>query len=139
MVQLIIGAKGKGKTTYLLDLVGKNLDKTTGNCVYVDNSQKHMYDLNNKVRLVNSGEYSIKNKYEFMGFICGIASSDNDLEYVYIDNLMVQASMGVEDLEGALLRMDELGRLFDINFVVTASALEEDITEAVKPFVFKAL
>lgn len=139
MVQLIIGAKGKGKTTYLLDLVDSNLDKSTGNCVYIDNSQKHMYDLSNKVRLINSSEFSLKNKYEFMGFICGICSSDNDLEYIYIDNLCVQSSMGVDELEGVALRMDEIGKLFDINFVATVSATEDQITDAVKPFLFKVL
>ncbi len=139
MVQLIIGAKGKGKTTYLLDVVSNNLDKSTGNCVYIDNSQKHMYDLSNKIRLINSSEYSLKNKYEFMGFICGIASADNDLEYIYIDNLCVQASMAVDELEGIVLRMDEIGKLFDINFVATVSATEDQITETVKPFLFKSL
>ncbi|MCR4841777.1 MAG: twitching motility protein PilT [Eubacterium sp.] len=139
MVQLVIGAKGKGKTTFLLETVGKNLDKATGNSVYVDNSQKHMYDLSNKVRLINSGEYSLKNKYEFIGFLCGIASQDNDLEYVYIDNLMVQANMGIDDLEGTILRLNELGDLFDINFVVTASATEDQIVDSIKKFVTTSL
>ena len=135
MVQLIVGAKGKGKTTYLLDAVEKNLDKATGNSVFIDKSQKHMYDLSNKVRLINSTDYKIANKYEFMGFICGICSQDNDLEFVYIDNLMLQASMDVEDLEGAINRLNELGEIFDINFVATASATEDQITEKIKQLV----
>ncbi len=135
MVQLIVGEKGKGKTTTLLELVEKNLEKSTGSSVYVDKSQKHMYDLNNKVRLINSTEYSLKNKYEFMGFICGIVSQDNDLEYVYFDNFMVLANMSIDDLEGAVLRLNEIGEMFDINFVATVSANPDMISDSIKQYV----
>ena len=135
MVQLIIGEKGKGKTTKLLEIVEQNLQKATGNCVYVDKSQKHMYDLNNKVRLVNSTEYSLKNKYEFMGFICGIISQDHDIEYVYFDNFMILANMGVADLEGSVMRLNEISEIFDVNFVATVSVTEDMIPNSISQYV----
>ena len=51
MVQLIVGNKGKGKTKQLLDRVNSAIKEANGNIVYLDKSSKHMYDLNNKVRL----------------------------------------------------------------------------------------
>lgn len=39
-----------------------------------------MYELNNKVRLINVVDYPITNCDEFLGFICGIVSQDHDLE-----------------------------------------------------------
>ena len=53
MVQLIIGEKGKGKTKHLLEKVNSEIQKISGNIVYLDKSTKHMYELNNKVRLID--------------------------------------------------------------------------------------
>ena len=43
-----------------------------------------MYELNNKVRLINVTDYPITNCDEFLGFICGIISQDNDLEEMFL-------------------------------------------------------
>ena len=51
MVQLIVGKKGKGKTKQLLDKVNGAIKAAEGNIVYLDKSSKHMYELNNKIRL----------------------------------------------------------------------------------------
>ena len=39
-----------------------------------------MYELNNKVRLINVPDYMISDADEFIGFISGIISQDHDLE-----------------------------------------------------------
>ena len=52
MVQLIVGKKGKGKTKHLLDKVNTEVQEVQGNIVYLDKSTKHMFELNNKVRLM---------------------------------------------------------------------------------------
>ena len=51
MIQIIAGKKGKGKTKHLLDKVNAEVKEVHGNIVYLDKSSKHMYELNNKVRL----------------------------------------------------------------------------------------
>ena len=53
MVQLVVGKKGKGKTKYLLDKVNAEVQNASGNIVYLDKSTKHMYELNNKIRLID--------------------------------------------------------------------------------------
>ena len=77
MVQLIVGKKGKGKTKQLLDKVNGAIKAAEGNIVYLDKSSKHMYELNNKIRLIDVSGYPIKNADEFIGFVCGIVSSGN--------------------------------------------------------------
>ena len=59
MVQLIVGRKGKGKTKQLLDKVNNEVKSITGNVVYLDKSTKHMYELNNKVRLIDVSQYML--------------------------------------------------------------------------------
>ena len=54
MVQLIVGKKGKGKTKQLLDKVNAEVKTANGNIVYIDKSTKHMFELNNKVRLISA-------------------------------------------------------------------------------------
>ena len=72
MIEIISGEKGKGKTKELLNKVNTSITSATGNIVYLDKSQKHMYELDNKVRLVNVADFPISNCDEFLGFICGI-------------------------------------------------------------------
>ena len=72
MVQLIVGKKGKGKTKYLLDKVNTAIQDAHGSIVYLDKSSKHMYELNNKIRLIDVSAFPLRNSDEFIGFICGI-------------------------------------------------------------------
>ena len=67
MVQLIVGKKGKGKTKQLLDKVNSEVKDIAGSIVYLDKSTKHMYELNNKVRLIDVSRYMIENESEFLG------------------------------------------------------------------------
>ncbi len=69
MIQIIAGEKGKGKTKHLLDRVNESVKSATGNIVYLDKNQKHMYELSNKVRLINVSDYLISNCDEFLGFL----------------------------------------------------------------------
>ena len=62
--------KGKGKTKELLNKVNTSITSATGNIVYLDKSQKHMYELNNKIRLINVNDFLIDNCDEFLSFIC---------------------------------------------------------------------
>ena len=61
MVQLIVGKKGKGKTKQLLDKVNSEVKDIAGSIAYLDKSTKHMYELNNKVRLIDVSRYMIEN------------------------------------------------------------------------------
>lgn len=59
MVQIIAGRKGKGKTKHLLDMANDSIKKAIGSIVYLDKSSKHMYELNNRIRLINVNEFPI--------------------------------------------------------------------------------
>ena len=88
MIQLIVGGRGKGKTKHLLDKVNTAVKTASGNIVYLDKNSKHMYELKNKIRLINVSEYPLNSPDEFVGFICGIVSQDHDLEQMYFDSFL---------------------------------------------------
>ena len=108
MVQIIAGEKGKGKTKHLLDKVNESIKSATGNIVYLDKSQKHMYELSNKVRLINVSDYMISNSDEFLGFLCGIISQDHDLEEMYLDSFLTIAKMDDSDLVHAIEKLETI-------------------------------
>ena len=47
MVELIVGKEGKGKTKQLLERVNTEIKTASGNIVFLDRNDKHMFELNN--------------------------------------------------------------------------------------------
>ena len=127
MVQLIVGKKGKGKTKQLLDKVNGAIKAAEGNIVYLDKSSKHMYELNNKVRLIDVSGYPIKNADEFIGFVCGIVSQDHDLQEMYLDSFLKNAKLEGKDITDALHQLKEISEAYKINFVLSVSMDKEEI------------
>lgn len=132
MVQLIVGKKGKGKTKYLLDKVNTAIKEVSGNIVYLDKSSKHMYELNNKVRLIDVSLFPLKNSDEFIGFICGILSQDHDLEQMYLDSFLKIAHLEGEDLTDALTQLNAISEQFKVTFCLSISVEESELPEFAK-------
>ena len=137
MVQLIVGNEGKGKTTKLLEKVNAEVKEARGNFVYLDKNQKHMYELNNKVRLVDVSDFDFSSTDEFYGFVCGIISQDHDLEKIFFDNFLRIAS--VLDLREALDKFQKLSDKFKIDFVISVAKDESNIPADFKSNVIIAL
>lgn len=127
MVELIVGKKGKGKTKVLLDKVNGAIKSVNGSIVYLDKSTKHMYELNNKVRLIDVSGYPIINADEFVGFICGIVSQDHDLEQIYLDSFLTTAKLEGLDISSTLEQLEEIGEKFGISFIISVSLDKEEI------------
>ena len=81
MVEIISGEKGKGKTKQLLDRVRGDVKNAQGSIVFLDKNQKHMYELDSKVRLINMADYDVESSDEFLGFLSGVISQNNDNRY----------------------------------------------------------
>ena len=139
MVELIVGEKGKGKTKVLLDRVNGAVKEANGSIVYLDKSTKHMYELNNKVRLIDVSSYPLKNADEFVGFICGIISQDHDLEQIYLDSFLKVSKLEDADVTDTLDQLDKIGEKYGISIVVSISLDKEEIPEALQDKIAVAL
>ncbi len=139
MVELIVGKKGKGKTKVLLDRVNGAVKDANGSIVYLDKSTKHMYELNNKVRLINVTTYPIKNADEFVGFICGIISQDHDLEQIYLDSFLRIANLEGADVTSTLQQLDDIGNTFKVSIIISISLDKEEIPETFQDKIAVAL
>ena len=132
MVEIIAGEKGKGKTKYLLYKVNAAIKQADGNLVYLDKSQKHMHELNNRVRLINVMDYPITDCDEFLGFVCGIVSQDYDLQEMYLDSFLTIANISDEEMVHAIEKLDVISEKFHVKFVLSVSRNEADLPESVK-------
>ena len=129
MVQLIAGKKGKGKTKHLLDKVNAEVKTASGNITYLDKSTKHMFELNNKVRLINVTDYLITNSDEFIGFICGILSQDHDLQQMYLDSFLKIACLEGKDVTS----------VFGVDFFISISLDEDEMPADMKSKIMMSL
>ena len=139
MVQIISGAKGKGKTKYLLDMANTAVKESKGSIVYLDKSSKHMYELNNRIRLINVQEYPITTSEGFIGFICGIIGQDHDLEQVYLDSFLKLACLEGENMEETFKTLEAIGEKYHITFVLSVSLNAADLPECAKSSVVVSL
>ena len=139
MIQLIVGRKGKGKTKHLLDKVNTEVKDIAGNVVYLDKSTKHMFELNNKIRLINVSDYMITNSDEFIGFICGIISQDHDLQQMYFDSFLKIACLEAEDLDKVIGKIEKISEKFHVDFVISISLDESELPENVRSNIIVSL
>lgn len=139
MVQLIVGEKGKGKTKYLLDKVNTEVKQVNGSIVYLDKSTKHMYELNNKVRLINACDYMIDSSDAFLGFISGIISQDHDLEQMYFDSFLKIAHLEDADITPVVEKLEKMSENFHVDFVLSVSVNEAELAESLKSKIIVSL
>lgn len=139
MVQLVVGKKGKGKTKQLLDRANNEILSVSGNIVYLDKSTKHMYELNNKVRLIDVSSYMISDSDEFLGFVCGIISQDHDLEQMYFDSFMKIACIEGDQVESVLNKLDKISEAFGVDFILGIALDKEELPASVQDKVIVSL
>ena len=135
MVQLIVGNKGKGKTKCLLDKVNTEVKNILGNIVYLDKSTDHMYELNNRIRLISVPDFDIKTTEEFIGFVMGIISQDHDLEQMDFDSFLVISDLKDKDISDTVKRIESISKKFGVDFVLSVSLDESDIPDDIKPMI----
>ena len=139
MVQLIVGNKGKGKTKILLDKVNSEVKNILGNVVFLDRNTKHMFELNNKVRLIVVPEFMIENSDEFIGFVSGVISQDHDLQQMYFDGFLSIACLEGKDITPTIEKLEKLSEKFGVDFVLSVSLDESELPEGVKSRVVTSL
>ena len=139
MVEIICREKRKGKTKHLLDKANTAIKDAQGNVVYLDKSQKHMYELNNKIRLINVTDFPVANCDEFLGFICGIVSQDHDLQEMYLDSFVTIAGLKDDQLQHAIEKLDIISEKYNVRFILSISKDEHNLPECAKAKVIVSL
>ena len=129
MVKLIVGHKGSGKTKKMIDMANSSLDTVNGSIVFINKNSRLIYDLDYKIRVVCMEDFPhITNEDEYIGFLFGVMSSDNDIETIFLDGIMRHRDFALEILPSFIEKIKVISKESGIDFVLSVSAeLEEMI------------
>lgn len=98
-----------------------------------------MYELNNKVRLIDISAYDVTAPDEFMGFVKGIVSQDHDLQQMYIDSFLMIANTPDHNITDLIGKIEAMSEKFNIDFVISASLDESELDDSLKDKVIVSL
>ena len=133
MIHVIMGLKGSGKTKKLIDSIHEAVANASGDVVCIEYGKKLTYDVNYRVRLVDSQEYGISNPDMLKGFLSGLHAGNFDITNVYIDNLYKTIGNDRAAGEAFILWCAEFAKINNMNITVTVSddvALASDAVKA---------
>ena len=134
MIQVIMGLKGSGKTKKLIASINEAVASANGDVVCIEYGKKLTYDVNYRVRLVDSQEYGISNPDMLKGFLSGLHAGNFDITHVYIDNLY--KTIGVDRAAGEefILWCAEFAKTNNMEITVTVSDDPAEASEEIKKF-----
>ena len=133
MIQVIMGLKGSGKTKKLIDSIHEAVANASGDVVCIEYGKKLTYDVNYRVRLVDSQEYGIATPDMLKGFLSGLHAGNFDITNVYIDNLYKTIGSDRAVGEEFILWCAKFAEANNMNITVTVSddvALASDAIKA---------
>lgn len=87
MIKVFYGKKGTGKTKNMLEAANGLVVDAKGSVVYIDDSNELLVKLARDIRFINVKDYPVEGSDAFLGFICGVASQNYDIETIFIDGL----------------------------------------------------
>ena len=134
MIHVIMGLKGSGKTKKLLDSVHEAVANASGDVVCIEYGKKLTYDVNYRVRLVDSKEYAISNACMLKGFLSGLHAGNFDITHVYIDNLYKTIGPDRAEGEDFILWCAEFAKANNMEITVTVSDDPALASEEVKKY-----
>ena len=135
MIQIIAGEKGEGKTKRLLEMANAAGKVANGHVVFIDDDNRHMYDLHYNIRFVKTN-FKMTRQETFFGFICGIVSQDSDIEQIYIDGLHnIISGLDNAGLEAFITLLEKFSVEESVDFTMIISAKVDDLPENAKKYV----
>ena len=134
MVRIIMGLKGSGKTKKMIDSIHAAVATASGDVVCIEYGKKLTYDVNYRVRLVDSQEYGINSLDMLKGFLSGLHAGNFDITHVYIDNLYKTIGADRAAGEAFILWAAEFAKANDMEITVTVSDDAALASEAIKAF-----
>ena len=127
MIQVIAGKKGSGKTKRLIDLTNTTAREGEHDVVFLDDDNRYMFDVDHKVRFINAEDYHIHNADMFIGFLCGMLSSNFDIGTVFIDAFLDLCHKKLEETGEVVATLAGLAEKHNVDFVLSLSADPEEL------------
>ncbi|MBR4017159.1 MAG: hypothetical protein IKK11_05040 [Oscillospiraceae bacterium] len=134
MIQVMMGLKGSGKTKRLIDSINEAIASAQGDVVCIEYGKQLTYDINYRVRLVNSKEYCINNVDKLKGLLSGLHAGNFDITNIYIDNLYKTIGADRATGEAFILWCAEFADTHNLKITLTVSDDPAAASDAVKAY-----
>ncbi len=136
MLKLIIGLKGSGKTKQLIELANKAVETSPGNVVCIEKSNKLIFDVNHKVRLVDTEAYDVNGAAELYGLVSGILATNYDVKDLFIDSALRICGDDKAAWVNFTQKLEALCKKYEVSCVCTSSIDQADLPKELEKFVF---
>ena len=128
MVNLLTGQKGSGKTQQMIDAANQKVKECDGNVIFIKNSHNDTYSLSFDIRAICMSDYpSIRNVDDYTGFIYGMLSANSDIQVIFIDGILKQSNIALENIPRFLERLNNISNKHGVVFYISISANKDDI------------
>jgi len=134
MIHVIMGLKGSGKTKKMIDSIHEAVANAHGDVVCIEYGKKLTYDVNYRVRLVDSKEYGINNLDMLKGFLSGLHAGNFDITHVYIDNLYKTIGADRATGEAFIAWCAEFAKVNNMEITMTISDDPAQASDMVKQY-----
>ena len=124
MIQVFCARRGSGKTKRLIELANHQQLEAKGDSVYIDDDSRPMLQLNRSIRFIDTMEYGVRDCSDFYGMLCGIISSNYDIENIYIDGLFNIINCTMKESAQLIKRIANLTDRFGINVYINIKTKE---------------
>jgi len=134
MVYLITGPKGSGKTQQIIELANEKVKTTNGNVVLIKKSHRDTSSVNFNIRAICMADYSdITTLEELVGFLYGMVAGNHDIETIFIDGVLKQVDISVDNLPVFLQKINKISKDNNIEFYISVSLEKEKIPDIDNP------
>ena len=134
MFTLIAGKEGSGKTKTLIELANSKVKASSGSVVFIDDDHRHMYDLHHDLRFISMDETPVKTPDEFFGFLCGLMSTNYDIQTIFIDGLTKVLKADLQDISVFVKRAEDFANEHKVEIFSTINCEHELLPEQLKPY-----
>lgn len=134
MFTLIAGKEGSGKTKTLIELANSKVKASSGSVIFIDDDHRHMYDLHHDLRFISMDETPVRTPEEFFGFLCGLMSTNYDIQTIYIDGLTKVVKADMTDIGFFVKRAEDFANEHKIEIFSTINCEIEHLPEQLKPY-----
>ena len=135
MIKIIAGEKGEGKTKKLIEMANEAAKTAKGHVVFIDDDNRHMYDLHYNIRFVKTN-YKMDDQRILFGFICGILSQDSDIEQIYIDGFHnIVTNLTAEGISDFVTELEGISASENVDFNLIISGKTDALPENAKKYV----
>jgi len=134
MVYLITGPRGSGKTQQIIELANEKVKTTNGNVVLIKKSHRDTSSVNFNIRAICMADYSdITTLEELVGFLYGMVAGNHDIETIFIDGVLKQVDISVDNLPVFLQKISKISKDNSIEFYISVSLEKEKIPDLDNP------